>query len=331
VVKGDFVATDPTVIYLAGSSRCGSTLVERALGEMPDFVNVGELIDLSRRVAPRGERCGCGRVFESCPFWCRVGARAFGGWNPEHLAQTHLLQRDVARQRHFPQLLALPLAGRAFQDKVARYGSVYARVYQAVADEAGARYVVDASKWPVQALALHRAGIDVRVIHLVRDVRGVAHSLSRSYVPRPHAVREADVMWHLSPAGAAVRWVMCQNEAAVLPRCGLAVTRMRYEDFVRQPRDSINAALADLGIPAESASLTHIGDGRIVLGASHGLSGNPSRFDAGEIELRPDEAWRFQMSRRDRAMVMAIGFPHMLRHGSAVPAESQPMENPADR
>ena len=50
----------PIVVYIAGSGRSGSTLLERALGEIPGFVNVGELIDLYRRVADHGELCGCG-------------------------------------------------------------------------------------------------------------------------------------------------------------------------------------------------------------------------------------------------------------------------------
>jgi len=39
----------PPVMYIAGSGRSGSTMLERVLGEMPGFVNVGELIDLFRR------------------------------------------------------------------------------------------------------------------------------------------------------------------------------------------------------------------------------------------------------------------------------------------
>ena len=70
----------PTVIYIAGSGRSGSTLLERVLGGMPGAVNVGELIDLFRRTAPRGERCGCGLAFADCPFWTGVGKRAFDGW-----------------------------------------------------------------------------------------------------------------------------------------------------------------------------------------------------------------------------------------------------------
>jgi Sulfotransferase family len=315
----------PIVVYIAGSGRSGSTLLERALGEIPGFVNVGELIDLYRRVADHGERCGCGQEFARCPFWSRVGERA-GGWQDQKLAATRDLQGKVARQRWMPRLLAIPLAGSRFRADVAAYGASYAGLYEAIAAEAGAACVVDASKWPVQALALARGGLDVRVIHLVRDVRGVAYSVSKRDVSRPHAVGEADVMTRLSPAEAAARWVAVQSQAGLLRRCGLPVTRMRYEEFVRRPRQAVAAALAGLGLAVPPAHLAHIGDGQIMLGTSHGLSGNPSRFRDGPITLRADETWRASMSRRDRLIVTAIGLPLMLRYGIAAagsPAEGQ--------
>ena len=307
----------PIVLYIAGSGRSGSTLLERALGEIPGFVNVGELIDLYRRVAEHGERCGCGQEFAQCPFWSQVGERAVGGWQEQKLAATRDLQGKVARQRRMPRLLAMPLAGSRFRADVAAYGANYTGLYEAIAAQAGAACVVDASKWPVQALALARAGLDVRVIHLVRDVRGVAYSLGKRDVSRPHAVREADVMSHLSPAMAAARWVAVQSQAGLLRRCGLRVTRMRYEEFVRHPRAAVEAALAGIGLAAPPAHLAHIGDGRIALGSSHGLSGNPSRFRDGEITLRADESWRAGLSRRDRLVVTAIGLPLMLRYAIA--------------
>lgn len=312
----------PIVVYIAGSGRSGSTLLERALGEIPGFVNVGELIDLYRRTVEHGERCGCGQAFAECPFWSRVGDRAFGGWQEQKLTATHRLQGKVARQRRMPRLLAMPLAGHRFRADVAAYGASYASLYRAIAAEAGAACVVDASKWPVQALALARAGLDVRVIHLVRDVRGVAYSLGKRDVSRPHAVAGTDVMTHQPPAEAAARWVAIQSQAGLLRRCGVPVTRMRYEEFVRHPRQAVAAALDGIGLPAAPADLDHLADGRVVLGTSHGLSGNPSRFTGGEIALRADETWRARMSRRDRLIVTAIALPLMLRYG--IPAAGSP-------
>jgi hypothetical protein len=307
--------SSPPVIYIAGSGRSGSTMLERVLGEMPGFVNVGELIDMSRRPAQQSERCGCGRRVSECPFWIAVGERAFGGWATGCLAEGRHLQRLVARQRHIPRLLATRTAGRHFQADVAAYGAWYAGLYRAIAAESGAACVVDASKWPVQALALARGGIDVRVIHLVRDVRGVAHSLSKQQVARPHALTETEFMWRNRPSGAAARWVTCQMQAEFLRGCGLPFAQVRYEDFVRRPQQVIETALAGLGVSHPASSLACIDDGSVVLGRSHGLAGNPSRFNDGKIELRSDEGWRRQMSRRDRLVVTMIGLPLLLRYG----------------
>lgn len=306
-------ASMPAVLYIAGSGRSGSTLLERVLGAIPGFVNVGELIDLFRRTVPRGERCGCGLAFADCPFWTGVGKHAFSGWDRDQLASVHRLQTRVARQRHMPRLVATPLAGRRFRAELASYAASYASLYRGIAAESGAGCVVDASKWPVQALALARAGMDIRVIHLVRDVRGVAHSLSKQ-VARPHAVGPADSMSHNVPAEAAGRWLAVQGQAEVLRRCGVRVTRVRYEDFVSRPRDTIASALAALGLPPDPSQLAHIRGTSVLLGQSHGLSGNPSRFRDGTITLRADEAWRDRMPRRDSAVITAISLPLLLRY-----------------
>jgi glycosyltransferase involved in cell wall biosynthesis len=308
-------STAPRVVYIAGSSRSGSTLLERVLGGIPGFVNVGELIDLFRWDIPRGERCGCGQPFASCPFWASVGKRAFDDWEPELLATARQLRKRVARQRHLPRLIATPLAGRRFRANVTAYGACYERLYQVIAAEADAAWIVDASKWPVQALALSRAGIDVRVIHLVRDVRGVAYSLSKQGVARPHSLDKAEVMWSKRPMAAAARWLIYHCQVELLPWCGVPVTRVRYEDFVHEPRRAVEMALAGVGLPPPPSDIAHIGKHTVTLGSSHGISGNPSRFRHGEIMLRTDDTWREKLPLRDRIGVTAIGLPLLVRYG----------------
>ena len=137
----------------------------------------------------------------------------------------------------------------------------------------------------------------MRVIHLVRDPRGVANSLSKKRVARPHALHDADFMWQKAPAGAAARWSACQAEAELLRLSGLRVTRVRYEDLGDRPRPTIETMLAELGLPHGPSELAHIGDRRVALGKSHGLSGNPSRSTTAKSFFGSDEAWREQMSR----------------------------------
>jgi glycosyltransferase involved in cell wall biosynthesis len=332
------MAPAPAVLYIAGSGRSGSTLVERTIGALPGYVNVGELIDLCRRVAPNNELCGCGRPFDQCPYWRAVGQRAFGGWRDAPLRQMLALQVAVARQRHLPRLLAPQRADHGFGVALSRYAEMYRRLYQAIAEEASAQVVVDASKWPAQAVALARGGVDLRVIHLVRDARGVAHSLGRPDIQRPHAVDKTDLMASSSPLETALRWTATQSEIGLLQLIGVPLTVVRYEDFVRTPAESIGSALRALQLPGAGPEFAHIDRDSVVLGPSHGLSGNPSRFVRGRIELRSDDRWHTQMRLRDRVAVTAVTAPALVwlrRHRPAQDARApgagaDPGAGPAD-
>lgn len=247
---------DPTVVYVAGSGRSGSTMLERMLGAVPGYVNVGELLDLPRKVAPHDELCGCGQPFSACPFWSAVGTRLEQGWSPAWLEQTHLLQTRVARQRHLPRLLA-PGTG-AFAADLAEYARRYRMIVSAVAEEAGADYVVDASKWPSLAMALFRGGVDVRVIHLVRDVRGVTASLAKT-VERPHTSGRTEQMYSNSLPDGAARWLATQTEVDLLAVAGLKVVRMRYAELVTEPERTITEALTRLGAAVPAGGFEHLG------------------------------------------------------------------------
>lgn len=299
----------PTVVFIAGSGRSGSTLLERTLGAIPGWANIGEAIDIPRKVAPLNELCGCGESFAVCPFWSRVG-RSFGDWDPAWLTDTHTLQASVARQRHLLRLLA-PRRDRGFETRRAEYRSRCDSLYRAVADEASAEVVVDASKWPSLALALHGGEIDLRVIHLVRDVRGVAFSLDKA-VERPQS-GDGEVMYHNHPASGAARWLAIQTEVDLIHRAGVPVTRMRYADFVADPGPTVATAIADLGLSVPVDGLRHVVGRQVTLGPSHGVSGNPSRFRLGQTTLRPDEEWRTGMRRADRLVTTVIGLPQLLR------------------
>ena len=94
-----------TVVYIAGSGRSGSTLLERMLGGLPGFVNAGEINDMFRRMARYDELCGCGLAFSACDFWVGVGERAFGGWSSELIDEVVMLQNAVVRQRYLARLM----------------------------------------------------------------------------------------------------------------------------------------------------------------------------------------------------------------------------------
>ncbi len=302
-----------TVVYLGGFGRSGSTLVERILGSATGWVNIGELVDLARSVAPRDELCGCGVRFSECELWTQVGEVAFGGWTPGVFERLARLQRDVARQRHLPRLLAArpPATG-----DLAEFHEAFSRIYAAVAQVSGCEVVVDASKGPAFGRALAMAPeVDLRMLNVVRDPRAVAWSWSRT-VERPHtSAASADEMWRIPPHRSAAQWSALQGEMHAIALRQRDFARLRYEDFVADPLQALVAATAELGVLLEPGDLPSLDDGRIVLEPSHGLSGNPGRFRSGSVELRPDQRWVTAMPAKDRRVVTALTLPLLRAYG----------------
>jgi glycosyltransferase involved in cell wall biosynthesis len=315
---------DFQVVYLTGSGRSGSTLVERTLGALPDWVNVGELIDLFRTTTVVHERCGCGHAFADCPFWSEVGAIAYGGWSSDVLAELGSLQRQVSRQRHLPQLLAVrPGSSSEMATHCRDYAQHYARICRAVVQVSGAHVIVDASKWPGQALALSRGGVPVRLLHQIRDPRGVAHSWAKSDVARPQS-GAGSRMATRGPLATAARWMALQSEIDVISRSFDHATTLRYEDFVAHPPQAVARVVRELGFSPAADDLAHVGAHEIDLPESHGLAGNPSRFQVGTVAVRADEAWRRSLDPAHQRLVTAVTAPLLLRYGYPVRGIGRP-------
>jgi len=300
------------VLYIVGVGRSGSTLLERMLGAVPGSVNAGELNAIFSRVATENQRCGCGESFSVCPFWTAVGDEAFGGWESVTERMAHLQPR-VVRQRFVPRMLTG--LGDAYQRDLDEYLDVHHRLYQAIASVSGAEVVVDASKSTAQLFALRRIDrLDLRVLNLVRDSRGVANSWNKPGIRKPQST-EGATMGTYSPPRLAVLWAALQLESAVLGAAAPYAARVRYEDLVARPRPTLERALRDVGLPVAQGALAHVGETSVTLEPSHGVAGSRTRFTAGRIELRLDDDWRSALPPRARRVVTAVTLPQLLGYG----------------
>jgi hypothetical protein len=301
------------VLYIAGVGRSGSTLLERMLGALPDCVNAGELNAVFSRVAVQDQRCGCGTPFSACPFWTAVGDHAFGGWAAVS-ARMSVLQPRVVRQRHLPRIVT-GAAGRTYRRELAEYLDAHERLYRAVAAVSGAEVVVDASKSAAQLAALSRIDdLDLRVLHLVRDPRGVAHSWNKAGIRKPQS-RTGDTMGTYAPHRLAVLWSALELECTALAAARPHATRVRYEDLVARPRQTLERTLAAVGLPDQAGGLDHVGRHSVVLAPSHGVAGSRSRFVSGHIDLRLDDAWRSALPPNARRVVTTVTLPQLLGYG----------------
>lgn len=309
------------VLYVVGVGRSGSTLLERMLGAVPGFHNAGELNALFSRVSVQDQRCGCGRSFSTCPFWESVGQHGLDRWDSRLVHRLAELQPRLIRQRYIPRLLAPRLAPPSFRRELDEYVDAYRRVYEAVAEVSGAEVLVDASKSAAQLFALRHIGdLDLRVINLVRDSRGVAHSWSKADVAMPQIRGREALMRTYAPRDLALMWSALQLESAYLCAAAGHGARVRYEDLIADPRRTLEQALLSVGLPPQPGWLDHVDDRSVTLQSSHGLAGSRFRFKSGRIELKLDDDWRAHMSTDSRRVVTALTLPQLLSYGYVRPS-----------
>jgi hypothetical protein len=300
----------PEVLYLGGFGRSGSTLLERSVGELGDACAVGELVHLWERGLANNELCSCGRPFRECPFWTEVGEVAFGGWDAldaEHVAS---LKHAVDRNRRFGRLLLGSRFGM-FGRQLGEYAALYDAIYRAVGQVSGARLIVDSSKHASLALCLRRASrSQIRIAHVVRDSPAVVYSWMK-VVARPEST--GDTMTRYTPGRAALWWNSYNLMFTLIGLTRIPLRRVRYEDFMRDPLETVRGLATWAGSAADPAD--YLGHDVVRLSAGHTVAGNPMRFLNGQIPIRRDQEWACAMSPGLQRRVRIWTLPFRWRYG----------------
>lgn len=286
----------PQVLYIAGVPRIGSTILGRLLGEAPDAVFAGELNFFWRRFA-HNELCGCGHPLPECAFWSEVVRRAYG--DDVRASERAALERRVLRRYFVLGLAPRSAPVRRIPDIEAML-SARERFYDVVSELAGTRWIIDGGKEPVYASFLARLPtLDLHTVHLVRDPRGVAYSWQKKVV----SDSEPRDMQRRPPAVTAADWdvqnLFIQLRLKALSR---SYVRIRYEDFVASPHESLKEISSVTGCPLLDA------DASVSTREEHLVAGNPGVRRRGDARpnLRADEEWHSELPPRQQQIVTLI-------------------------
>ena len=300
------------VLYITGSGRSGSTLIDNVLGQIPGHFSAGEVTYFWSRSILEGRLCGCGHPSGDCEVWSQVIDR-LGALDASNATAMVAAARRGTRIRHVP----LMLNGRGMARLHGQMGAAYLErlqdLYLAIREVTGARVIVDSSKFPgYGAVVASLPLVNLKAFHVVRDPRAVSYSWLR-LKEQP----DSDALAHMMtrrPRTVAPRWVATNLAAERLfgKRPG-GYALMRYEDFVAQPGTALDGSLRALGYAALPDGLVH--EQAVELGPNHTVSGNPSRFRTGTVELRLDDEWRRRMEPRDRLVATVGAAPLMHRYG----------------
>ena len=213
-------------------------------------------------------RCTCGAAAAECQYWGEVANRI-----PSH---------DVSSSRA-QYTLALDTFEAVFGPDV---------------------WPVDSSKHVEPLDEVSRIdGLDLRVFHLIKDVRSLTASfidkkLGRSRTLRPRALLAIGYFWKWRRENGKID--------AFLGRIGVRAHRVGYEEACLAPEFIMGAISEFLGLPKEVGSL------EFEYSNSHLIAGNRMREQEEKQTLRYDHRW---FSRRDW-LLAAVLLPQIMRYNS---------------
>ena len=232
---------------------------------------------------------------------------ALGFVDRERLDKLAQLKRETDRVRYIPWMRS-PIKPPGYAQRLREYRAIVWSLYSAIENTCQPRVIVDATKDPSSLYLLSTLPeLEVTVLHLVRDPRGVAYSwakrIRRSELRDQHVYMPRQTSWR-----NATYWSYSNFLAGRSRRLHQNYIFLRYEDFIRRPTESLRKICNVLG--KEQADLSFLKNHRVTLDRpNHILKGNPSRFAAGPLDLRADEEWKSAMPSTQKLAVSLITAP----------------------
>ena len=250
------------LLLIRGLGHSGTTILDLALGAHSQITGLGEAVRLLQKPAPgeshrgpaqlrgslRHERvCTCGKVAAQCPVWGPVLT-----WLPEHDDEPLPLKLKYL----------LETLQSSTQDS-----------------SLGSRWVVESFQDDFNLPMLDDPSLDVRIIHLTRDVRSWVHSRARDGQKRG--------AWLPGLRPLLRWWRLSARHERQFKASGKPVFRLGYEEVALEPEDTLRRLCAWLNLDFQEEMLQPL-----VFSHSHILSGNRVRFDAKKARsIRYDASW----------------------------------------
>jgi len=295
------------LVYLLAASHSGSTLLAILLGSHPEICTAGELKLTSLGDVDR-YLCSCRTKIRECPFWSgireKMHLRGFdfdisdAGTDLVSGADPYL--RRLLRPLHRGPVLeffrdaALGLSP-AWRSRLARFQTSNSALAESICVSTGRNVIVDSSKVAIRLKYLLRnPALDVKVVRLIRDGRGVA----LAYVDPARFADASDPGLRgggmgssregekLEIADAALEWRRSNEEAdAILAALDPSRWRsVRYEDLCSEPDTTLRSLFSFLDVDPGVGLPQLDFDGLHVIG-------NGMRLDSSRM-IRLDERWR---------------------------------------
>lgn len=287
------------VLYIIGNGRSGSTLIDAILGNHHDIFSTGELKKLWRR--HEQQYCSCGEERQNCPFWetIRQDWKTATGLD---VFEKNLIPITENYER-FIRWALLIKEQKKFSNNFKKYATYNLSIFKAIKRNSGKSIIIDSSKTPERAFALSLIPeIDLHLIHLIRDGRGVIWSRRKHIDSKAHPYATANTSLETT-----LKWIKSNIASEyVLRHTNVPSLRIRYEDFVLNPYgylktigELVNIDISEIQEKIKNNTISISG---------HMIGGNRLRFEK-TIQLKLDNEWKIKLGLMDKIIFMLLAWP----------------------
>ena len=263
----------PDILYIMGTGRSGTTILEILLSNSEGLSGVGEITHIFRDGFINDVVCSCGQHVSNCEMWLHVKNGC--EWPEENYQDIDELFAKIAWHSHFPVVL-LGLIGE--KDKK-RYRDINGCLFKKFSEISGASVIVDSSKYAGRGLQLARMFPDrVKVICLTRAPAGLVSAFGKS---------DADEQKPKSLISTFLYYVYTMTCFRIVKTLlGKRVLHVRYEELNSEPTQTLERIEGWCG-HSLSRSREYVSENQL-LDVGHIVTGNRLRKQ-GRVRFMPSQ------------------------------------------
>lgn len=274
-----------------GAGRSGTTALATFLGNNKEILNIGEMHQFFEYLDENKE-CSCGKLLNECEFWKNKID------NPTQ--EYSVNSRKLSEKMESHSSIIKHLLNRFSNIEYERYIELHQSILDSIQSDSEKSTLLDSSKYIGRAIALNKLdNIELKIIYVVRDVRGVINSFSKK------------VQTSKSPLSTIVYYSLINLVAEFISLVILRhkVIKIRYEDLINSPtrvfsnlESFFELDLSDINNKIEKKQFFEIG---------HIVGGNRLKKNK-EIFFKKDVSWKQNLSWIERIAYYVFAFPIML-------------------
>lgn len=291
-------------LYITGRGHSGTTFLDIVLGNNQNIKSYGEIISGIDRLE---DNCSCGEKMNSCQFWKDVmdGLKTTDTYWYENVK--HL--KNKSHVKYWPQLL---LTGRYWKNNNS-LDHINQNLHNSLNAADQSQYILDSSKEITRCLFILSTDPEAKVIHLVRNPKGVTSSLKKRFLKHGHfkflrKLYTDQKKFFLISAVVGTSWTFGNFMIEISKlRFRNRILLIRHEDLLQDFDNTILKIQNFLNIDLSDIIEMHNENKAFQVG--HNIGGNHLRMTR-EVTLDPSVNKQPEiLSRFERSIVSSTTFP----------------------